>query len=88
LFVGLGERFQAEAAQDLANTLGKLVRIRPDGSVEAVFTGEPGEVDLMIAASRKGPFVARVTDLEERDASADERALARQGEVFSVLPTA
>jgi glucose/arabinose dehydrogenase len=33
LFVGLGERFQAEAAQDLSNTLGKLVRIRPDGSV-------------------------------------------------------
>ncbi|MGC8507507.1 MAG: PQQ-dependent sugar dehydrogenase [Thiomonas sp.] len=34
LFVTLGDRFtQRDAAQDLSNTLGKVVRIRPDGSV-------------------------------------------------------
>jgi aldose sugar dehydrogenase len=33
LFVTLGERFQFEPAQDLANHLGKIVRINPDGSV-------------------------------------------------------
>lgn len=34
LFLALGEHFSpAEAAQDLSNHLGKIVRIRPDGSV-------------------------------------------------------
>lgn len=33
LFITLGERFQFEPAQDLSNTLGKIVRINPDGSV-------------------------------------------------------
>ena len=29
----MGERFQFDPAQDLSNTLGKIVRINPDGSV-------------------------------------------------------
>lgn len=33
LFITLGERFQFDPAQDLSNTLGKIVRINPDGSV-------------------------------------------------------
>lgn len=33
LFVGLGERFKFEPAQDLSSHLGKVVRINPDGSV-------------------------------------------------------
>ena len=33
LFVTLGERFQRDKAQDLGNHYGKVVRIRPDGSV-------------------------------------------------------
>ena len=33
LFVTLGERFKFEAAQDLTNDLGKIVRINRDGSV-------------------------------------------------------
>ena len=33
LFVTLGERFQRDKAQDVANHYGKVVRIRPDGSV-------------------------------------------------------
>jgi glucose/arabinose dehydrogenase len=32
LFVTLGERFKFDPAQDLSNHLGKIVRIRPDGS--------------------------------------------------------
>jgi aldose sugar dehydrogenase len=33
LFVTLGERYQRDRAQDLSNHYGKVVRIRPDGSV-------------------------------------------------------
>ncbi len=33
LFLGLGERFQFDPAQDLSNHLGTVVRIHPDGSV-------------------------------------------------------
>jgi len=45
LFVTLGDRFsQRDAAQDLANTLGKVVRIRSDGSVppDNPFVGRAG----------------------------------------------
>ncbi|HXG50207.1 MAG TPA: PQQ-dependent sugar dehydrogenase [candidate division Zixibacteria bacterium] len=45
LFVTLGERFNyADAAQDLSTTLGKIVRINPDGSIprDNPFTGRPG----------------------------------------------
>lgn len=33
---------------------------RPDGAVEAVFEGEPGAVERMVALSREGPSGARV----------------------------
>jgi aldose sugar dehydrogenase len=33
LFLGLGERFQFDPAQDLSSHLGKVIRIHPDGSV-------------------------------------------------------
>ncbi|MGM9491762.1 PQQ-dependent sugar dehydrogenase [Ideonella sp. YS5] len=33
LFISLGERMQGSPAQDLATSLGKIVRIRPDGSI-------------------------------------------------------
>jgi aldose sugar dehydrogenase len=44
LFVTLGERFQREKAQDLGTHYGKVVRIRPDGSVPAdnPFVGKAG----------------------------------------------
>jgi aldose sugar dehydrogenase len=45
LFVTLGERFAyRERAQDLSTTLGKIVRIGPDGSIPAdnPFVGRPG----------------------------------------------
>src|SRR5690606_15578806 len=33
LFVTTGERFKFEPAQDLSNTIGKILRIRPDGGI-------------------------------------------------------
>jgi glucose/arabinose dehydrogenase len=44
LFVTLGERFKFGAAQDLSNTLGKIVRINPDGSIpkDNPFVGKEG----------------------------------------------
>lgn len=44
LFITLGERYQRERAQDIGSHLGKLVRIRPDGSVppDNPFVGRVG----------------------------------------------
>jgi acylphosphatase len=62
------------------------VRNRRDGAVEAVFSGDAAAVAGMIAACREGPYGARVDNVEEREATADELALAR-GKGVSVLPT-
>jgi acylphosphatase len=35
---------------------------RADGSVEAVFEGEPGAVEALVAWAARGPVQARVTD--------------------------
>ncbi|HJU47852.1 MAG TPA: acylphosphatase, partial [Gaiellaceae bacterium] len=40
------------------------VRNRPDGSVEAVFEGDPVAVERMVAFARKGPSRAIVARLE------------------------
>lgn len=64
------------------------VRNRRDGSVEALFVGPPDVVDAMVAASRDGPRGARVDAVDQRDGTADELALRRRGELFSMLPTA
>ena len=44
LFVGLGERYQRDQAQDLSGHLGKVIRIRPDGTVppDNPFAGRAG----------------------------------------------
>ena len=63
------------------------VRNRRDGSVEAMFSGEAQTIAGMIEACRRGPFGARVTALDQREASAEEIRLVRSGDVFSVLPT-
>jgi acylphosphatase len=41
----------------------------------------------MIEACRRGPWGARVDDIDERDVTEQELALRRPGEDFSVLPT-
>jgi acylphosphatase len=43
------------------------VRNLPDGRVEAVFEGEPQNVDRMVAWARRGPARAVVTSLDVRD---------------------
>jgi acylphosphatase len=64
------------------------VRNRRDGSVEAVFSGEESIVSRIIESCRQGPPGARVESIDQREASAEELALRRRGELFSVLGTA
>ena len=64
------------------------VRNRRDGSVEAVFGGDESVVSKIIEVCRRGPYSARVDSIEEREATEQEFALRRPGEVFSVLTTA
>jgi acylphosphatase len=43
------------------------VRNRPNGSVEALVTGDDDAVAAMIEACREGPFSARVTEVAVSD---------------------
>jgi acylphosphatase len=64
------------------------VRNRRDGTLEAVFAGDPASVEAMIVACKTGPPGSRVDDIEQRDATEDDLiALRRQAEIFSCLPT-
>jgi acylphosphatase len=63
------------------------VRNRRDGSVEALFEGAEEVVVRMIALCQQGPPSARVDDLSEETAGADQLGLRYAGERFSVLPT-
>jgi acylphosphatase len=45
------------------------VRNRSDGSVEAVFEGDPEAVDSMVRFSRGGPSSADVEDVEDSEES-------------------
>ena len=60
-----GVFFRAEA-RDRARSLGLAgwVRNNPDGTVEAVFEGDRGRVDSMLAWCRRGPALAQVDDVE------------------------
>lgn len=62
------------------------VRNCRDGSVEAVFAGPADLVEDMVDACRNGPPGARVDLLDRRPGTADDLALRRRGEMFSVLP--
>jgi acylphosphatase len=59
---GVGYR---DALRDEAEkrNVGGWVRNRRDGSVEALVQGAPEAVDAIIAWARRGPSLARVTDL-------------------------
>ena len=61
------------------------VRNRRDGSVEAVFSGSEEAVLAMIELCRDGPPGAHIDALDQRDGSAEDLALRRRGELFSVL---
>jgi acylphosphatase len=64
------------------------VRNRRDGTVEAVFSGGLEKVDAVIEAWRRGPYSARVEQIDQREGTADELKLRAPGDVFSMLPTA
>lgn len=63
-----GVGFRASCARR-AEALGLAgsVRNRPDGTVEAVFEGDPDAVDSMVAWCRGGPPMARVAGVEVSD---------------------
>ena len=84
---GVGFRAFVEY-EALARGIGGWVRNRRDGSVEAVFIGDLELVMAMIEACRKGPLGARVDALHQREGTAEDVALRRAGDVFSLLPTA
>ena len=64
------------------------VRNRRDGSVEAVFSGLRNEVEAMIEACRRGPFSARVSELDQREGTDADLLDGDEGGSFSVRPTA
>jgi acylphosphatase len=59
---GVGYRDALRDAARERNVTG-WVRNRRDGSVEALVQGAPEAVDAIIAWARRGPSMARVTDL-------------------------
>jgi acylphosphatase len=77
---GVGFRAWTEY-EALSRGLRGWVRNRRDGTVEAVFAGDEGAVDAMVAACRQGPRAANVTDLSA-EAIADD---GKPG--FRALPT-
>ena len=83
-----GVGYRAFVAREAArHCLEGWVRNCRDGTVEALFKGEPDVIGDMIAACRKGPFGSRVDAIDQRAGSdADVRARV-PGEEFSVLPT-
>jgi len=62
LFATLGERFQKEQAQDLANHWGKVVRIEADGRVPAdnPFAGRPGAMPELWSYGHRNPQSAAI----------------------------
>lgn len=63
------------------------VRNRRDGTVEAVFSGDPTDVAAMVAQCRSGPSSAIVSAVEERAAIPDDLVPSGSGPGFSILPT-
>ena len=83
---GIGYRAWAEYEAHARGIAG-WVRNRRDGSVEALFAGAQNDVGAMIEACREGPPGARIDAIDQRAGTADELALRRGGEDFSVLAT-
>jgi acylphosphatase len=83
---GVGFRAWTEAMAAEQGVEGWVRNCR-DGSVEALFSGAEEVVLAMIELCRSGPPGARVEAIDQRDGAADELALRRRGELFSVLET-
>jgi acylphosphatase len=63
---GVGFRYAVARAARTRGVAG-WVRNRPDGTVEAVFEGEPEAVDLLVRLSAEGPRGAEVVSVEAFD---------------------
>ena len=73
-----GVFFRAET-QDRARSLGLdgWVRNAPDGTVEAVFEGDPERVESMVGWCRRGPRGAEVDDVDVvREKPRDEQGFS------------
>lgn len=81
---GVGFRALVER-EALRRGLQGWVRNCRDGSVEAVFAGEPPLVADMIQVCRRGPHLSRVDALDQRDGTAAEFGKRVPGDLFSVL---
>jgi acylphosphatase len=84
---GVGYRAFVEQ-EALALGLEGWVRNCRDGTVEALFAGEVEIIEMMITSCRRGPYAARVDQIDQRVGSPADFKLRRPGDVFSVLPTA
>jgi acylphosphatase len=84
LVQGVGYRAWTEVTAEERGVEG-WVRNRRDGSVEALFAGPEEIVLTMIELCREGPPGARVDAIDQREASSEDLALRRRGELFSVL---
>jgi acylphosphatase len=82
---GVGYRAWTQA-EAVSRNLAGWVRNRADGSVEAVFAGDPDPVAAMAECLLRGPPGSRVTGLEIRDAPASVLE-ATFGVRFVTLPT-
>jgi acylphosphatase len=81
---GVGYRAWIEVTAEERGVEGWVRNCR-DGSVEALFAGPEEIVLTMIELCRQGPPGARVDAIDQREASAEDLALRRRGELFSVL---
>ena len=81
---GVGYRAWLQTTAEAHGLTGWTRNLR-DGRVEAVLAGPEDAVRRVSDLARRGPPAARVADLSERPARADEIDLA--GGRFRVLPT-
>jgi acylphosphatase len=81
---GVGYRAWTEVLAEERGVEGWVRNCR-DGSVEALFAGPEELVLTMIELCREGPPGARVDAIDQREASSEDLALRRRGELFSVL---
>ncbi|HEY7422100.1 MAG TPA: acylphosphatase [Gaiellaceae bacterium] len=67
---GVGFRFAVQRAAESRGVSG-WVRNRPDGAVEAVFEGEPDDVEALVDFCRRGPRGAEVERVDVEEGSAE-----------------
>jgi acylphosphatase len=75
---GVGFRFAVQRAASSRDVSG-WVRNRPDGAVEAVFEGEPQDVEALVDFCRRGPRGADVERVEVEEESPEGLAGFRVG---------